>query len=138
MNTKNKDENCHIGALLDFCLDSSDLSNDEIIADITKEGIDVDLALTRILKKVNTDLYGKSWQEVALENKQKMLSVGQKLSTSSLLNDTKVELLAWLKEQLANGQLQTQHRDLKELTEKDLLSLLEDVEYLRKFNESKK
>ena len=125
-----------IGAVIEFALDASDLTNEEIADEIRKSGIDVDIALSKILMGINKKVYGKTWTDTAYENKAKMSSIAKGISEKSA--DSKENVLNILKEMLSSGQLQIQHRDYKDLTEEDLLSLLEDAEFLRKLDESKR
>lgn len=125
-----------IGAVIEFALDASDLSNDEIIDELRQNGIDVNIAVPKILMGVNKKVFGKTWVDIAFENKAKMSSIAKDISDK--ISGSKDELLAQIKEILSSGQLQIQHRDYKDLTEDDLLSLLEDAEFLRQLDESKR
>lgn len=134
MTIKSKDEKICIGALLDFCIDSSDLSDDEIDSALSDDGIDTKMAWISVQNKINSELYGKSWKEIALDKRQKMISVKNELGQS--FESNKDTMLAWLKEMISSGKLQTQHRDFKNLTDNDLESIIEDAEFLRLFDES--
>ncbi len=52
-----------IGAIVDFVFGTDDLSNDEIEEDLRKSGIDVDVAVPKILMNINKKVYGKTWTD---------------------------------------------------------------------------
>jgi hypothetical protein len=125
-----------IGAVIDFALDTSELTNEEILDELSENGINVDIAIPKILTDINKKMYGKSWTDIAFENKARMCSLGKEISEK--LAYEKGEFLEKIKEIISSGQIQLQYRDYKDLTEEDLRSLLEDAEFLRKLDESKR
>ncbi len=126
-----------IGAMLHFCLDASELSTEEILADLAAQGVDMQTVLPVAMKRIENALQGKkTWQEIALEKQQKMSLMSQQ--AISTVGKTKDELLAALQSLVSSGEFQVQHRDFNSLSENDLRSLLEEFEQLRKLNESKK
>lgn len=137
MSNSNKSLKYQVGAILDFALDTSDMSTDDILEELSNDGIDVDIAINKIMNVVNEDLYeNKSWKEIALEKKQ--LMVRAQTNASESLKDKDSDIANLLRSLIASGELQVQFREFDKMTDEDLLSLLEDVELLRRFNESSK
>lgn len=136
MTQDKKKQKCDIGAVIDFALDASELTNDEIINELRDSGIDVDVAIPKMMLNVKNSIYGKKWTDIAYENKATMSAISKDISEK--LSSGKESLLESIRELLSSGQLQVQHRDYKDLTEEDLLSLLEDAEFLRKLDDSKR
>ena len=55
-----------IGAMLHFCLDASELSTEEILADLAAQGVDMQTVLPVAMKRIENALQGKkTWQEIA-------------------------------------------------------------------------
>lgn len=131
-----KKQKRYIGAVINFALDASELTSDEIIDELKKNGIDVDTSIPKMQLNIKSIVYDKTWTGMAYENKATMSSISKNISDK--LSTGKENLLAAIKELLASGELQVQHRDYKDLTEEDLLSLLEDAEFLRKLDDSKR
>ncbi|MGV7094469.1 hypothetical protein [Desulfovibrio sp. QI0434] len=131
-----KSNKFYIGAVINFALDMEELSDDEIINELKKNNIDVDTAIPKILLDVQKTIYNKTWTDIAYENKSTMSSISKNISET--LSSGKENILAAIKDLLLSGEFQVQHRDYKDLTEDDLLSLLEDAEFLRKLDESKR
>lgn len=136
MTQDKKKQKRDIGAVIDFALDASELTNDEIINELRDSGIDVDVAIPKMMLNVKSSIYGKKWTDIAYENKATMSAISKDISEK--LSSRKESLLESIRELLSSGQLQVQHRDYKDLTEEDLLSLLEDAEFLRKLDDSKR
>ena len=136
-NYKNKSLKHKIGAIFDFALDSSNLSNYEIKNELQDKGIDADIASNKILSVVNKHIYNnKSWKEIASEKKHAIVKASLKACENTKEKST--DILSVLRDMVASGELQVQHRDFENMTDDDLLSLFEDVEFLRIFNESNK
>lgn len=117
-------------ALTDSLGDSECLSNEEIVADLQEEGIDVNAAVKRICTMVeNASQQAKRQQ---LENAKQ-----QRLALSSKKPTHVGEFVGWTKEQLIekiNELLSTDaplasvsYRELESQSQDDLAALLEDI-----------
>lgn len=136
MSKNDREEKRDVGAVINFALDASDLSNDDMIEELSKCGVDVDVAIPKILLGINNTLFGKTWTDTAYKNKASMSSISK--DVIERLSSSKDEMISRIKDLLCSGQLQIQHRDYSSLTEDDLISLLEDSEFLRELDESKR
>ena len=136
MTQDNKNQKRDIGAIVNFGLDVSELSNDEIVSELQNNAIDVDVVIPKMLLGIKNAVYGKTWTDLAYENKATMSLISKDIS--DMLSSGKENLLNSIRELILSGQLQVQHRDYKDLTEEDLLSFLEDAEFLRQLDDSKR
>lgn len=127
-----------IGAIIHFALDESELTDRELQASIAKRKINICSTLPSAMQRIKKALDNSTadnWQKLALQNRENFKLISQKVS--NFTQKTREELLTIVEGMIDSGEIQVQHRDFNNLSDADLLSLLDDYEKLKVLNEPK-
>lgn len=124
-----------IRALYSFLQDTEDLKDEDLIAELQEQGVDVSMLEKRVAEVVRkgSEKRRLAWRESAQKRRQEVEKLLEHRESASGITDLRrriTDILAGSYGQGALSYAQAFFRKKDDLTEKDLESLIEDLEDL--------
>ncbi|MBW1697568.1 MAG: hypothetical protein JRH18_23940 [Deltaproteobacteria bacterium] len=132
---KRKDSKCFTESLTEFLSDPAGLSQEEIVSELQDQGIDTDDLEKRVMEivKKGAEKRRLAWRETARRRREEIEKIFQSAQISSMPSNIMNKIKEILRGDFgpeAFSHAETFFRKKEGVSEKDLVSLIEDLEHL--------